>query len=101
MITTISKSKKKPLVSANVKYLRLPLDKDTLELIKSVQNDNPFLSELEVMRYILGKFAIQNSYIKPKTKLIKLLQELKQKHLNTSKLSEKEVFKILEENDLM
>lgn len=101
MISTISKSKKKLSVSSSVKYLRLPLDEDTLGLIKSVQNDNPFLSELEVMRYILGKFAIQNSYKKPKTKLIKLFQELKQKHLNTSKLSEEEVFKILEENDLM
>jgi hypothetical protein len=101
MISAISKTKKKSSTTSSIKYLRLPLDQDTLELIKSVQSDNPFLSELEVMRYILGKFAIQNSYNSPKAKLIRLFDELKQKHLNTSKLKEEEVFKILEENDLI
>ena len=101
MIATISKNKKKSPVLKTVKYLRLPLDQDTLELIKSVQNENPFLSELEVMRYILGKFAIQNSYKNPKAKLIIMLEELKQKHQNTLELSEEEVFKILEKNRLM
>ena len=101
MIATISKTKKKSPVSKTVKYLRLPLDQDTSELIKSVQNENPFLSELEVMRYILGKFAIQNSYKNPKAKLIIMLEELKQKHQNTLELSEEEVFKILEKNRLM
>ena len=101
MLATVSKTKKKSPTSKTVKYLRLPLDQDTLELIKSVQNDNPFLSELEVMRYILGRFAVQNSYQSPKAQLLKMFDELMEKHKNTPKLSEDEIFKILEENDLM
>lgn len=79
------------------KFLRLPIDEKTDRLIQDIIVENPFFTPLDAIRFILGKYIKQGS----RQKALKYFAELKKIHKDTPNLSEDEIFKILEENDLM
>jgi hypothetical protein len=87
---------------SSVRYVRLPVDQSIDLLISKIQSENPFFSELDCIRYIMGKFATQNNYnIQTKTKLKQTFDNLVKIHSKTPKMSEQEIFDILQKNDLM
>ena len=83
------------------RYIRLPIDENTNQLLTLVQQDNPFFSDLDSVRYILGKFAKQNNINMNKLKLVKYLDKVKLKHVDTPVMSEVEIFNELKKAGLM
>ena len=89
-----TKSLKKPKIQ---KFLRLPVDEKTDRLIQDIIAENPFFTSLDAVRFVLGKFINQSS----KRKSLAYFSKLKEIHIDTPKLSEDEIFEILEKNNLM
>jgi hypothetical protein len=56
MHKTLSKTK-----VADLKFLRLPIDDLTKTILDEVKNDNPYFTDLDSVRWIIGKFYKSNS----------------------------------------
>lgn len=89
-----TKSVKKPKIQ---KFLRLPVDEKTDRLIQDIIAENPFFTPLDAIRFILGKFIKQGN----QRKSLVYFSKLKELHSDTPKLSEDQIFQILEKNNLM
>ncbi len=46
---------------SDLKFLRLPIDDLTANILNDVKNDNPYFTDLDSVRWILGKFYKNNS----------------------------------------
>jgi hypothetical protein len=57
MQKTLTKSKK----VKDLKFLRLPIDNLTKTILDEVKNDNPYFTDLDSVRWIIGKFYKNNS----------------------------------------
>ncbi len=77
------------------KYLRLPIDDKTQQLIDEIISENPFFTPLDAIRFILGKH-IQKSN---KQKMLAWLKK-NVKDKNLPAMSEDEIFEIIEKNGL-
>jgi len=76
------------------KYIRLPLDENISKLIALVQSENPFFTELDVIRYILGRYVTQNQNSHYRDKFLNWLDtNVGQKQL--PKMSEEQIFQTL------
>jgi|GEM_PF-4409089 len=93
-LTVKSKSVKKPKIQ---KFLRLPVDEKTDRLIQDIIAENPFFTPLDAVRFILGKYIKQSN----QRKSLVYFSKLKELHSDTPKLSEDQIFQILEKNNLM
>lgn len=101
MLKVAQKTKRVVKASSGVKYIRIPVDENTIFLLEEIKRENPFFSDVDSVRYILGKFAIQNNIQANRQKLMMNFEELKALHKNTPKYSEDEIFQILRDNDVM
>jgi hypothetical protein len=57
MQKTLTRSKK----VKDLKFLRLPIDDLTKTILDEVKNDNPYFTDLDSVRWIIGKFYKNNS----------------------------------------
>lgn len=48
-------SKKQVVQTSKVKFLRLPIDEMTVDFSSSIQLENPYFSQLDALRFALGK----------------------------------------------
>jgi hypothetical protein len=72
---------------ADLKFLRLPIDDLTKTILNEVKSDNPYFSDLDSIRWIMGKFYKNNS----RKKLLNWLdQNVGSKQL--PKMTEDEIF---------
>ena len=53
--TKIKPSSKKTAQVPKVKFLRLPMDEMTVNFLNSIQLENPYFSQLDALRYAIGK----------------------------------------------
>ena len=83
------------------KYIRIPVDDSTIYLLEEIKRENPFFSDVDSVRYILGKFAVQNNLQANRQKLMMSFEELKAMHKDTPKHTEEEIFQILRDNQVM
>jgi translation initiation factor IF-3 len=86
------------------KYIRIPIDVNIEDLLQKVRDNNPFFSDLDSIRFILGQFAIQNNYTtKGSTRLSNLLDQMSGIHKNvlkTPKMTDEQMFAALEKANL-
>ncbi|MBC7406534.1 MAG: hypothetical protein H7230_03640 [Candidatus Parcubacteria bacterium] len=59
---TSDKSKNQSVPKYKPRYIRFPVDATIDQLFSQLKSENPFFSELDIVRFILGKFARQNGY---------------------------------------
>jgi hypothetical protein len=85
MQKTLTKSKTTKV--ADLKFLRLPIDDLTKTILDEVKNDNPYFTDLDSVRWIIGKFYKNNSR---KKMLSWLSQNVKSQNL--PKMTEDEIF---------
>jgi hypothetical protein len=85
MQKTLTKTKTTKV--ADLKFLRLPIDDLTKTILDEVKNDNPYFTDLDSVRWIIGKFYKNNSR---KKMLTWLSQNVGSKDL--PKMSEAEIF---------
>ena len=99
---TSDKSKNQSVPKFKPRYIRFPVDATIDQLFSQLKSENPFFSELDIVRFILGKFARQNEYqLQPESKFDNVFGQLKELHKDTPPMTEDQIFKILENNDLM
>lgn len=53
--TKIKPSSKKAVQIPKVKFLRLPMDEMTVNFLNIIQLENPYFSQLDALRYAIGK----------------------------------------------
>jgi hypothetical protein len=71
---------------ADLKFIRLPLDNLTKTILEDVKNENPYFTDLDSIRWIIGRFYKDNS----RQKLLNWLdQNVKSKTL--PKMTEEEI----------
>jgi len=88
-----SKVRAKP--NKTQKFLRLPIDAKTDLLISDIISENPFFTPLDAIRFILGKHIKHNN----RNKMLNWLKE-NVENKNLPKMSEDEIFTIVENNKL-
>jgi hypothetical protein len=59
-VNVATKVRSKTKVKPSIKFLRLPMDTLTIKILGEIQAENPYFSELDALRYIIGK-QIKNS----------------------------------------
>jgi uncharacterized membrane protein YgaE (UPF0421/DUF939 family) len=57
----MQKTQTKSTKVADLKFLRLPIDDLTKTILEEVKNDNPYFTDLDSIRWIMGKFYKNNS----------------------------------------
>jgi hypothetical protein len=106
MSTTSLKSSKKPIAKTSkkiTKFIRVPIDEKTDALINEILRENPLFSQLDAIRYIIGKqiiFESQSKRYKARVDFVNWLRSLDDQRVGEI-LSEDEQFQLLKDNDLM
>jgi hypothetical protein len=77
---------------ADLKFLRLPIDDLTKTILDDLKNQNPYFSDLDCVRYILGIFYKQNS----RQKLLRWL-DTNVATKNLPKMTEDEILKEIQD----
>jgi hypothetical protein len=89
-------------LSKPVKYLRLPIDTKTQNLIDQVKLENPFFSDVDAVFYMAGKYAVTNRGYQEKSKSnFRIGEILREVNQNQTELTEDQMFQILKDNELM
>jgi len=101
--TKVKTTKTKKPSSKITKFIRVPIDEKTEALIKQILEENPLFSQLDAIKFIIGKqildVARANRY-KAKAELVEFLKSLESRRQGPT-LTEDEEFAILKENGLM
>ncbi|MBC7406528.1 MAG: hypothetical protein H7230_03610 [Candidatus Parcubacteria bacterium] len=62
--TKIKPSTKKAVQIPKVKFLRLPMDEMTVNFLNIIQLENPYFSQLDALRYAIGKLIKNQSFVR-------------------------------------
>jgi hypothetical protein len=80
-------------------YLRVPLDDNFNNGLQLILNDNPFFSQADAVKYVLGKYIKQNYSNTKVSKLSNLIKKIGSKTFE-KEISESQAQAILKSNGL-